>query len=153
MAIRQISKERNSLFKQLPQMIEAKLRQFHGLLFPTLTHLKQRKNTNKHLQTIERKRKTKQLFSLFRVCKEPKNMRDSIYLLWINHGLKVMMVMMMFVSWRGVLGLENINPIFFDEGLSHLFGESNLIRSPDDRSVRLLLDKYTGNFLVFQVMI
>lgn len=60
-----------------------------------------------------------------------------------------MMVMMTIVSWKCVLGLENINPIFFDEGLSHLFGEGNLIRSPDDRSVRLLLDKYTGNFLVF----
>ena len=60
-----------------------------------------------------------------------------------------MVMMMVIVSWRCVLGLENINPIFFDEGLSHLFGESNLIRSPDDRSVRLLLDKYTGNFLVF----
>ena len=134
-------------------MIEAKLRQFHGLLFPTLTHLKQRKNTNKHLRPYK-ERETKPTFSLFRVCKEhKKNMRDLIYLLWINHRLKVMMVMMMFVSWRCVLGLENINPIFFDEGLSHLFGEANLIRSPDDRSVRLLLDKYTGDFLVFQVII
>ncbi|CAG7887023.1 unnamed protein product [Brassica rapa] len=72
-------------------------------------------------------------------------MRDSIYLLWVDLRLKVMIMVMMFVSCRGVLGLENINPIFFDEGLSHLFGESNLIRSPDDRSVRLLLDKYTGS--------
>ncbi|KAF3487990.1 hypothetical protein F2Q69_00057031 [Brassica cretica] len=70
-------------------------------------------------------------------------MRDLIY------RLKVMVLMMVIVSWRCVLGLENINPIFFDEGLSHLFGESNLILSPDDRSVRLLLDKYTCNFLVF----
>ena len=137
-------------------MIEAKLRQFHGLLFPTLTHLKQRKNTNKHLRPYkEREKQTTFLFvsNLQRERKKKKNMRDSIYLLWVDLRLKVMIMVMMFVSWRYVLGLENINPIFFDEGLSHLFGESNLIRSPDDRSVRLLLDKYTGDFLVFQVMI
>ncbi|XP_010539209.1 PREDICTED: probable xyloglucan endotransglucosylase/hydrolase protein 29 [Tarenaya hassleriana] len=46
---------------------------------------------------------------------------------------------------EGVTAFENMNPIFFDEGLSHLFGDGNLIRSPDDRSVRLLLDKYTGS--------
>lgn len=77
-------------------------------------------------------------------------MRDSIYFLWINNRLMVIIMMVMIISCRCVLGLENINPIFFDEGLSHLFGEGNLIRSPDDRSVRLLLDKYTGNFLVFK---
>lgn len=76
-------------------------------------------------------------------------MRASIFFLWIDNGLRLIILMVMIVSWRFVLGLENINPIFFDEGLSHLFGEGNLIRSPDDRSVRLLLDKYTGNFLVF----
>ncbi|XP_006414028.2 probable xyloglucan endotransglucosylase/hydrolase protein 29 isoform X1 [Eutrema salsugineum] len=79
-------------------------------------------------------------------------MRDSVYLLWIDRLRVMMMVMIMMVSWRCVLGLENINPIFFDEGLSHLFGEGNLIRSPDDRSVRLLLDKYTGSGFISSSM-
>ncbi|KAJ4899906.1 putative xyloglucan endotransglucosylase/hydrolase protein 29 [Raphanus sativus] len=79
-------------------------------------------------------------------------MGELIYLTWNAHRLKVMVMMMLIVSWRCVLGLENINPIFFDEGLSHLFGESNLIRSPDDRSVRLLLDKYTGSGFISSSM-
>ncbi|XP_010449431.1 PREDICTED: probable xyloglucan endotransglucosylase/hydrolase protein 29 [Camelina sativa] len=81
-------------------------------------------------------------------------MRDSIYFLWIENRILVVIItmVMMIVSCRCVLGLENINPIFFDEGLSHLFGEGNLIRSPDDRSVRLLLDKYTGSGFISSSM-
>lgn len=35
--------------------------------------------------------------------------------------------------------------ISFDEGYSHLFGGGNLMKSPDGRSVRLKLDRYSGN--------
>ena len=33
----------------------------------------------------------------------------------------------------------------FSEGFSHLFGNDNLIRSKDDQSVRLSLNRYSGN--------
>jgi xyloglucan:xyloglucosyl transferase len=33
----------------------------------------------------------------------------------------------------------------FDEGYSHLFGGGNLMKSPGGRSVRLKLDRYSGN--------
>ncbi|CAF2226882.1 hypothetical protein BRARA_H00581 [Brassica rapa] len=39
----------------------------------------------------------------------------------------------------------NLNTLSFEESLSPLFGDGNLVRSPDDLSVRLLLDKYTGS--------
>ncbi|KAJ3681672.1 hypothetical protein LUZ60_014245 [Juncus effusus] len=35
--------------------------------------------------------------------------------------------------------------ISFDEGYSHLFGEGNLIKSKDRRTVRLKLDRYSGS--------
>lgn len=35
--------------------------------------------------------------------------------------------------------------ISFDEGYSHLFGGGNLVKSPDGTSVRLKLDRYSGN--------
>lgn len=38
----------------------------------------------------------------------------------------------------------NLPGISFDQGYTHLFGEGNLIRSSNDRSVYLLLDRYTG---------
>ena len=41
----------------------------------------------------------------------------------------------------------NLNTLNFEESLSPLFGDANLVRSPDDFSVRLLLDKYTGIYL------
>ncbi|KAG5388889.1 hypothetical protein IGI04_030430, partial [Brassica rapa subsp. trilocularis] len=40
---------------------------------------------------------------------------------------------------------SNLNTLSFEESLSPLFGDGNLVRSPDDLSVRLLLDKYTGS--------
>lgn len=38
----------------------------------------------------------------------------------------------------------DLTALSFDEGYSPLFGDGNLVRSPDGRSVRLLLDVYTG---------
>ncbi|KAL4384659.1 hypothetical protein GQ457_15G008100 [Hibiscus cannabinus] len=39
----------------------------------------------------------------------------------------------------------DLTPISFDEGYSPLFGDFNLVRSPDGNSVRLLLDVYSGS--------
>ncbi|KAK9274435.1 hypothetical protein L1049_021682 [Liquidambar formosana] len=39
----------------------------------------------------------------------------------------------------------NLTTIKFDEGYSPLFGDGNVDRSPDGKSVRLLLDRYTGS--------
>ncbi|XP_059633737.1 probable xyloglucan endotransglucosylase/hydrolase protein 30 [Cornus florida] len=39
----------------------------------------------------------------------------------------------------------NVTTIPFNEGFSPLFGESNIIRSSDDKSVNLLLNQYTGS--------
>ncbi|PRQ18977.1 putative xyloglucan:xyloglucosyl transferase [Rosa chinensis] len=39
----------------------------------------------------------------------------------------------------------NLTTIPFDEGYNHLFGDGNLVRSPDGKGVRLLLDQYTGS--------
>lgn len=43
----------------------------------------------------------------------------------------------------------NLSTISFDEGYTPLFGDGNLVRSPNGRSVRLLLDRFTGRCLVF----
>lgn len=39
----------------------------------------------------------------------------------------------------------NVPTVSFSEGFSHLFGNDNLIRGADDRSVRLTLNRYSGN--------
>lgn len=39
---------------------------------------------------------------------------------------------------------SELQTLRFSEGYSPLFGESNLVRSADDRKVRLILDRYTG---------
>lgn len=39
---------------------------------------------------------------------------------------------------------NNLSTILFNDGYSHLFGDANLVRSSDDQSVRLILDRYTG---------
>lgn len=38
----------------------------------------------------------------------------------------------------------DLNTIPFDEGFSPLFGDGNLVRSPDGKAARLLLNRYTG---------
>ena len=38
----------------------------------------------------------------------------------------------------------DVPTLTFGEGFSHLFGNDNLIRSADDRSVRLTLNRYSG---------
>ncbi|KGN60351.1 probable xyloglucan endotransglucosylase/hydrolase protein 30 [Cucumis sativus] len=46
----------------------------------------------------------------------------------------------------------NVSTIRFDEGYSPLFGDGNLVRSPDGKSVRLLLDRFTGSGFISSKM-
>lgn len=39
----------------------------------------------------------------------------------------------------------NLSTIPFNPSYSPLFGDGNLVRSPDGKGVRLLLDRFTGN--------
>ncbi|CAL9753193.1 unnamed protein product [Musa acuminata subsp. burmannicoides] len=39
----------------------------------------------------------------------------------------------------------NVTTLPFDEGFCHLFGDDNLVRSPDGRSARLILNRYSGS--------
>ncbi|XP_020571997.1 probable xyloglucan endotransglucosylase/hydrolase protein 30 [Phalaenopsis equestris] len=39
----------------------------------------------------------------------------------------------------------NITPISFDEGYTPLFGERNIVRSPDGRTVKIHLNQYSGS--------
>lgn len=38
----------------------------------------------------------------------------------------------------------------FNQGYSPLFGDGNLVRSSDDKSVRLLLDRFSGNMFCYK---
>ncbi|XWS62214.1 hypothetical protein CRYUN_Cryun07bG0191600 [Craigia yunnanensis] len=46
----------------------------------------------------------------------------------------------------------NLTTLSFDEGYGPLFGDGNLVRSPDGHSVRLLLDVYTGSGFISSSM-
>ncbi|KAJ7943881.1 Xyloglucan endotransglucosylase/hydrolase [Quillaja saponaria] len=46
----------------------------------------------------------------------------------------------------------NVTTIPFNNGYSHLFGDGNLVRSPDGKGVRLLLDRYTGSGFISSSM-
>ncbi|GLT58525.1 hypothetical protein SLA2020_314110 [Shorea laevis] len=46
----------------------------------------------------------------------------------------------------------NLSTISFDEGYSPLFGDGNLVQSPDARNVRLLLNVYTGSGFISSSM-
>ncbi|PON98584.1 Xyloglucan endotransglucosylase/hydrolase [Trema orientale] len=55
------------------------------------------------------------------------------------------LVYVVFFTLAGVTAAFNLATIPFDEGYSPLFGDDNLIRSPDGRAVRLLLNQFTGS--------
>ncbi|KAF4366993.1 hypothetical protein F8388_022781 [Cannabis sativa] len=50
-----------------------------------------------------------------------------------------------FYTLTGAAAAFNLATIPFDEGYSPLFGDGNLVRSPDGRAVRLLLNRFTGS--------
>jgi hypothetical protein len=56
-------------------------------------------------------------------------------------------------TWACLLSLVaasafDVPTVAFEERFSPLFGDGNLVRSPDDRSVRLLLDRRSGTWLL-----
>ncbi|CAN6280318.1 unnamed protein product [Urochloa humidicola] len=50
-----------------------------------------------------------------------------------------------FLSAAAASAFDDVPTVAFDERFSPLFGDGNLVRSPDDRSVRLLLDRRSGS--------
>ncbi|XP_039141490.1 LOW QUALITY PROTEIN: probable xyloglucan endotransglucosylase/hydrolase protein 30 [Dioscorea cayenensis subsp. rotundata] len=61
--------------------------------------------------------------------------------------LVAMAVAMMVISSfpAPAMGFFNVTPIGFDEGYTPLFGDGNLVRSEDGRSVNLVLNRYSGS--------
>ncbi|XP_030533712.1 probable xyloglucan endotransglucosylase/hydrolase protein 30 [Rhodamnia argentea] len=57
----------------------------------------------------------------------------------------ILLLSLLFCAASATAADFDIEPITFDEAYSPLFGDANLIRSDDDRSVRLLLDRYSGS--------
>ena len=57
----------------------------------------------------------------------------------------VLMVFSILLSFLFSFSLAfNVSSLSFDRAYSPLFGDGNLVRSPDGKTVRLLLDRYTG---------
>lgn len=44
----------------------------------------------------------------------------------------------------------DLHTVPFNEGFSPLFGDGNLVRSPDGKAARLLLDRFTGIILLYK---
>ena len=44
----------------------------------------------------------------------------------------------------------NVTAMVFEEGYAPLFGQDNILRSADGRTVSLLLDRSTGEFFFFE---
>ncbi|KDP30712.1 hypothetical protein JCGZ_15540 [Jatropha curcas] len=62
--------------------------------------------------------------------------------------------LLILISSYGFANIEafNLTTISFDEGYAPLFGDGNLVRSPNGRSVRLLLDRFTGSGFISSKM-
>jgi xyloglucan:xyloglucosyl transferase len=56
----------------------------------------------------------------------------------------LMLAAAMWVCLSAVAAFD-VPSVAFDEGFSPLFGDDNLVRARDDQSVRLLLDRRSGN--------
>lgn len=65
----------------------------------------------------------------------------------LSETLTPFSLLFFFFSWFSgfTFAAFNLTTLSFDEGYSPLFGDGNLVRSPDGHSVRLLLDVYTGD--------
>ncbi|OVA02856.1 Glycoside hydrolase [Macleaya cordata] len=64
----------------------------------------------------------------------------------LSRNLTATVVLSLFLSLTCVaVASFNVTSISFDEGYSPLFGDGNLVRSSDGKSVRLLLDRFTGS--------
>ncbi|XP_078438360.1 putative xyloglucan endotransglucosylase/hydrolase protein 30 [Wolffia australiana] len=60
-------------------------------------------------------------------------------------ALAMAVVAAMWSFAQAAMAFENVTTMRFDQGFSPLFGEKNVLRSDDDRTVRLLLDRRTGS--------
>ena len=58
--------------------------------------------------------------------------------------------LMVVVGWPAAAASLDTSPVPFQAGYMPLFGGDNLVRSPGGRSVRLKLDRRTGNKLIKQ---
>ena len=58
--------------------------------------------------------------------------------------------LMVVVGWPAAAASPDTSPVPFQAGYMPLFGGDNLVRSPGGRSVRLKLDRRTGNKLIKQ---
>lgn len=67
--------------------------------------------------------------------------------------LLLLVSLLMFYSYGTVANAAfNLSTISFDEGYAPLFGDANLLRSPNGRSVRLLLNRFTGSGFISSKM-
>ena len=69
---------------------------------------------------------------------------------WFNgvslffHPLRLVLLILVCFGNVGA-AFYNLTTIPFDQGYIPLFGDGNLVRSPDGKGVRLLLDRFTGS--------
>ncbi|KAI4311545.1 hypothetical protein MLD38_036431 [Melastoma candidum] len=70
----------------------------------------------------------------------PSPLSSSILFRFLVYGVLVLSLF----SRHVISASFDVSSIPFEEGYSHLFGEGNLVRSDDDYSVKLLLDRFTG---------
>ncbi|XP_017973152.1 PREDICTED: probable xyloglucan endotransglucosylase/hydrolase protein 30 [Theobroma cacao] len=72
----------------------------------------------------------------------------------LSETLTPFSLLFFFFSWFSgfTFAAFNLTTLSFDEGYSPLFGDGNLVRSPDGHSVRLLLDVYTGSGFISSSM-
>ncbi|RLN09845.1 hypothetical protein C2845_PM11G29300 [Panicum miliaceum] len=63
----------------------------------------------------------------------------------VRAGFLLAAVAWVWLSAVSASAFDDVPTAAFDEWFSPLFGDSNLVRSSDDRSVRLLLDHRSGS--------
>ncbi|KAF5734319.1 xyloglucan endotransglucosylase/hydrolase protein 30 [Tripterygium wilfordii] len=81
-----------------------------------------------------------------------KNKMDFLYGSYLSFFSLLAFLCIIIISPSPLAQAFNLNTISFDEGYSHLFGDANLVRSPDGRGVRLLLDRFTGSGFISSSM-
>ncbi|XP_021887194.1 probable xyloglucan endotransglucosylase/hydrolase protein 30 [Carica papaya] len=76
------------------------------------------------------------------------------YIIQYSNFLRRLLLLVSWLFCFSIIGTKafEVTTINFDDGLSPLFGDSNLVRSPDARSVRLLLDRFTGSGFISSSM-
>ncbi|KAI4314529.1 hypothetical protein L6164_027428 [Bauhinia variegata] len=62
--------------------------------------------------------------------------------------LSLLLIFLLFFSSANAAAFNNLTTIPFNDGYSPLFGDSNVVRSPDGNGVRLNLDRFSGSGFV-----